>query len=113
VFSLHRYGDPGASEAAFRLALLGTLKTASHEVGHMFSMAHCTMQECNMGGSNILVVSDASPLALCPACLAKLCWATSAQPAHRYEELATFFESYRLSNERDFVRASLRALRMR
>ena len=44
VWSLHRFGDAEESDDAFRQCLRRTLKTASHETGHMFSMrtARCT-----------------------------------------------------------------------
>jgi archaemetzincin len=40
VWSLARYGDPESSLETFRLCLLRTLKVATHETGHMFSMYH-------------------------------------------------------------------------
>ena len=43
VWSIARNGDPHGGDAEFRLCLLRTLKTASHETGHMFSMQHCTL----------------------------------------------------------------------
>jgi archaemetzincin len=45
VWSIYRNGDPAKNAAAFRLCLLRTLKTATHEIGHMFSMLHCTAHE--------------------------------------------------------------------
>ena len=42
VWSLARYGDPTRSKAARQRCLLRTLKVASHEAGHMFSIEHCT-----------------------------------------------------------------------
>jgi len=90
VWSIARFGDPDRSEESFRLVLLRTLKLATHESGHMFSLAHCTAYECDMNGSNSLDESDRHPLALCPECLAKLCWATRADPAERYRKLIEF-----------------------
>lgn len=46
VWSLHRNGDPHASEAAYRLCLRRTLKTAVHETGHMLGIPHCSAYEC-------------------------------------------------------------------
>ncbi len=110
VWSLFRDGDPGESEASFRLCLLRTIKTASHEIGHMFSMAHCTIYECNMCGSNNRDESDRRPLALCPECLAKLCWATGCHPADRYRQLAEFCRKQGLADEQAFYERALRAL---
>ena len=39
VWSIFRNGDP---ETEFKTCLLRTLKTATHETGHMFSIQHCT-----------------------------------------------------------------------
>ena len=84
VWSIYRNGDPRQSDEAFRLCLRRTIKTATHETGHMFSMMHCTLYECNMCGSNHRAESDRRPLALCPHCLAKLCHATGADPQKRF-----------------------------
>lgn len=90
VWSIARFGDPDRSEESFRLVLLRTLKLATHESGHMFSLTHCTAYACDMNGSNSLDESDRHPLALCPECLAKICWATRADPAERYRKLIEF-----------------------
>ena len=82
-----RFGDPALSPKAFRLCLLRTIGTATHETGHMFSINHCTAYECNMCGSNNLAESDRYPLYLCPECMAKVCWASQTDPLRRYERL--------------------------
>lgn len=92
VWSIYRNGDPRRGEAAFRLCLLRTLKTATHETGHMFSMLHCIAYECNMCGSNNRAESDRRPIVLCPECLAKVCWACNVDPLERYRRLAAFCE---------------------
>jgi archaemetzincin len=111
VWSIYRNGDPEASNDAFRLCLLRTLKTATHETGHMFSMQHCTLYECNMCGANHREESDRRPLALCPHCLAKFCYATGADPAKRYEKLIALCSKHGLKAEEDFYRKLLEALR--
>jgi archaemetzincin len=111
VWSIHRYGDPGDGDDAFRLCLLRTLKTATHETGHMFSMPHCTFYECNLCGSNHLVEGDRHPLELCPVCLAKLCHATGADPAKRFQALIEFHKTHGLKAEQDFCEKSLAALK--
>jgi archaemetzincin len=112
VWSIYRNGDPEQNDAGFRLCLLRTLKTATHETGHMFSMEHCTLFECNMCGSNHRVESDARPLALCPHCLAKLCYATGVDPQKRFEKLIAFCKAQGLKPEQEFYEKSLRALRL-
>jgi archaemetzincin len=111
VWSIHRYGDPAAGDAAFRLSLLRTLKVASHETGHMFTMQHCTLYECNMCGSNHLPEADRHPLELCPHCLAKLCYATGAKPQKRFQTLIAFYKAHALKAEAAFCEKSLAALR--
>lgn len=110
VWSLYRLGDPDASEKDFRLTLLRTLKIASHETGHMFSLRHCTKYECVMNGTNHIVETDRHPLAACPECTAKLCWAAEVDPRERYARLAQFCTGQGLEEERRFFEASLRAL---
>jgi len=111
VWSIYRNGDPDESDAAFSLCLLRTMKTATHETGHMFSMLHCTAYECNMCGSNNRRESDRRPIALCPKCMAKVCWATGADPAERYKKLAEFCKRNGLDDEARFYERSLKALK--
>lgn len=110
VWSIYRNGDPDESPAAFRLCLLRTMKTATHETGHMFSMHHCTAYECNMCGSNHREESDRRPIACCPECVAKLWWITGSDPVARYRKLAAFCEKQGLEGEAAFYRKSLQAL---
>jgi archaemetzincin len=102
VWSIWRNGDPHGGEDPYRLCLRRTLKTASHETGHIFSMQHCTFYECNMCGSNHRDESDRQPLWLCPICLAKLCHATGADPLKRYQALARFANQHGLKPEEEF-----------
>jgi len=110
VWSIYRNGDPEESDAAFRLCLLRTMKTATHETGHMFSIRHCTAYQCNMCGSNSRPEADRRPIALCPECVAKICWATGTDPAQRYSKLAEFCKKNRLEKEARFYEKSLEAL---
>ena len=110
VWSIARNGDPHGDDAAFRLCLLRTLKTASHETGHMFSMQHCTFYECNMCGSNHREEADRRPLWLCPHCLAKLCHATGADPVQRFKDLLAFSQREGLKPEQEFYAKSLAIL---
>jgi archaemetzincin len=108
VWSIYCFGDPAADAEAFRLCLLRTLKTSCHEMGHVFTMSHCTFRECNMCGSNHLGELDRHPLELCPRCLAKLCHATGADPVNRWQQLIAFFDAHGLTAEREFCEESLR-----
>jgi archaemetzincin len=110
VWSLYRYGDPHQSGDALRLFLLRTLKVGTHETGHMFSMQHCIRYECAMCGSNSLAEMDRRPLWLCPECLAKLCYATGADPVKRYQRLAAFCKAHGLRREQEFFEKSVEVL---
>lgn len=110
VWSLYWLGRPDAGESDFRLTLLRTLKIASHETGHMFSLAHCTRYECVMNGTNSLQETDRHPLDACPECAAKLCWAAGADPRERYARLAAFCAEHGLADEQRFFEESARAL---
>jgi archaemetzincin len=110
VWSIYRNGNPDASADAFRLCLLRTIKTATHEMGHMLSMLHCTAYECNMCGSNHREESDRRPLALCPECVAKIWWAARTDPIERYRKLAAFCRAHGLEAEQRFYEKSLDAL---
>ncbi len=111
VWSIYRNGDPDKNEAELKLCLRRTIKTATHETGHMFGMYHCVYYECNMCGSNHRAESDSRPLWLCPVCLAKLCWAAGADPEKRFERLAAFAKENGLEEERAFYEKSLKTLR--
>lgn len=110
VWSIYRNGDPTKDAAAFALCLLRTIKTATHETGHMFSMLHCTAFECNMCGSNNRAESDAHPAALCPECLAKLCWAAETDPLKRFVALHGFCRTHRLADQAGFYAKTIHAL---
>lgn len=110
VWSLARNGDPDEGEDAYRLCLLRTLKTATHETAHMFSMLHCTAYECDMTGSNHREESDRRPLWLCPECMAKVCWATRTDPVQRYRKLAQLCHKYGLAREATFYEKAAKRL---
>jgi archaemetzincin len=110
VWSIYRNGDPQGNPEDFKLCLLRTLKTGSHEIGHMFSMAHCIFYECNMNGSNHRRESDERPLGLCPVCLKKLHWAVGMDIGKRFQELADFCDRNGLTPEGNFYRKSLEVL---
>jgi archaemetzincin len=93
VWSFARFGDP-AEEGAFKTVLLRTLKTASHETGHMFSIKHCSRYHCIMNGSNHLEEADRKPTALCPDCLEKFCWNFETDAMEHFKRLKKFWIKY-------------------
>ncbi len=110
VWSLARFGDPEESEDAKKKCLLRTIKVATHETGHMFSIEHCIKFRCNMQGSNSLEESDGQPLYLCPQCHAKVLFATGCQPAERYKKLIEFFDKYELKDQQEYFQRALSRL---
>jgi archaemetzincin len=107
VWSIYRNGD---AEKEFALCLLRTIKTATHETGHMFSIDHCTAYRCNMCGSNSRAESDRNPLWLCPECVAKVAWATGDELVPRYRRLAEFCDEHGLRPQAEFYRRSIAVL---
>jgi archaemetzincin len=110
VWSICRFGEPEKSEEEFRRVLLHAMKTGTHETGHMFTMFHCTAYECNMCGSNSLPEAARHPLWLCPECMAKICWATGADPVARFRKLSDFCKQHGFAGEHEFYEKSIEAL---
>ena len=102
VWSIYRNGDPHGNPREFADYLLRTLKTATHETGHMLSMWHCTAHECNLCGANSREESDRRPLALCPQCLAKLLWATRCDAVRRFVRLEQFCQNNGLTRAAEY-----------
>ena len=113
VWSIYRHGNPEQSPDAFKTVLRRTMKTATHETGHMFSMHHCTAYRCNMCGSNHREESDRRPPYLCPQCLGKLHWATGTDIEQRFGALAEFSKKHGLDTEAAFYERSRQALGVR
>ena len=106
VWSLARNGNPDNPDEA-KTVLRRTLRIASHEVGHMFSMRHCIAYKCNMNGVNSLEEADVTPLYLCPECLRKLNYATKVDYVARWRKLEKFYSENGLDDEAEFMRKCL------
>jgi archaemetzincin len=91
VWSLWRLEKEDGRRESNDLFLNRTLKIATHETGHMFSMRHCTKFECLMSGTNHLDETDRRPLDTCPECTMKILWAMNYSPVQRYKNLAEFW----------------------
>ncbi|MES2514408.1 MAG: archaemetzincin, partial [Bacteroidota bacterium] len=68
------------------------IQTSSHEIGHMFSILHCTNAICVMNGSNSMEESDSRPNRLCSVCLNKLNWNLKFNNKIRFKQLRSYFE---------------------
>jgi len=108
VWSIYRNGIPSKSEEDYKLCLLRTIKTGTHEVGHMFGLQHCIFFECNMNGSNHLGESDQRPVWLCPVCLKKLQWAGHFDVMDRYKRLEKLSGKLGFNKEAAFFRQIIR-----
>ncbi len=106
VYSTVRLDARGTSTLEKR-----TLNLAVHEIGHIFSIGHCTFYECVMNGSNSLSESDSRPMHLCPVDLEKLRWNVGFDPAARYEALERFYRARgdAYAAEAEFVAARRKA----
>jgi archaemetzincin len=110
VWSINRNGNPSGGKEHFKLCLIRTLKTASHEAGHMFSIRHCIAYECGMCGSNSRDESDCRVMAFCPECVGKVLWATGNNPIKRFQKLIKFCKENDLKDEQQFYTKSLKTL---
>jgi len=106
VQSIYRNGELDKGREETTMYLRRTLKTATHEMGHVISILHCTAWECNMCGSNHRDESDRHPLWMCPECNAKLCWAVKIDPKKRYLNLYRICMEYDLKKAADLYRKS-------
>jgi archaemetzincin len=95
VYSLIRYtnrfwGEP-ETEHSKEMFLRRSFKVLAHETGHMFSIAHCTANECLMNGTNSLDETDRSTIHLCPVCLRKLQWSSKFDVVQRYRQIRRLY----------------------
>ena len=107
VWSLFRNGDP---RTEFKTVLTRTLKTATHETGHMFTIKHCIAYSCNMCGSNNMSESDRRPLFMCPECLPKVLLATDCDAVERFKLLKAFCERNQLDETAEYYANCLNIL---
>ncbi len=108
IYSFARYDpafhrEPRTADTP-TLILTRSLKVMTHEIGHMFGIAHCTAYRCLMNGTNSLEETDAAPLHLCPVCLRKLHRAVGFLPAERYRKLEKFYVERGIEKEAKWVR---------
>ena len=63
-----------------------------HEIGHMFTMSHCTFYKCKMNGS--IGEGDSTHPMLCPVCLRKPHYNIGFNLLQRYKALLTTYTNY-------------------
>jgi archaemetzincin len=99
VSSLSRLYDWPLTATNYQLFLRRIIKTATHEIGHMFTITHCIHAQCLMNGSNSLEEADQHPTYLCSECLKKLYWNWQFDPVERNQGLIQFFETHHMAEE--------------
>jgi archaemetzincin len=107
VSSIYRYSKEPIDSLNYPVCLERLIKTSSHEIGHMFSMLHCTQAVCVMNGSNGLRESDAHPNRLCSVCLKKLHWNIKFDVRKRLHSLDSFFLIHRLQKDQQLIKKDL------
>jgi archaemetzincin len=109
VWSMKRFGVPD-NPREFDKCFQRTIRTATHEIGHMFSLRHCVKYECCMNGSNNLFELDDRPTYFCPDCLAKYCWNFKQPAALHLNRVKSFWQEEKNTQLTQFYNQSLEAL---
>jgi archaemetzincin len=105
VFGLASYVKRVGVSSIYRLQDTRRLiNVASHEIGHMMSLHHCTFAKCTMNGSNGLAETDAAPNRLCSACQQKLYWNFTYDNRKRLKELMDFCKENALEKDYDILK---------
>lgn len=99
ITSMFRFIEEHFSKEKYSLSLERIIKTSTHEIGHMFSIKHCTNALCLMNGSNSLSEDDTKPTALCSECLAKLSWNLKWNNSSRFKDLIQFLKRHHLDKD--------------
>jgi archaemetzincin len=114
VYSLARYTrhfwGRADTEHSRHLFLRRAFKVLAHETAHMFSLAHCTVNECAMNGSNSLDEMDRQTMHLCPVCLHKLQWNLNLDVPRRYRELREIYRRHGFDDLADWTQRRLASL---
>jgi len=109
VSSIYRLESAHLDTANFTLCLQRLINIATHEIGHMLSMHHCTFARCVMNGSNTLSETDACPNRLCSECQQKLYWNLGYDNKKRLTQLCEFFKANNLQRDLHVLQPDLAA----
>lgn len=99
VSSIYRLQNEQLDSSNFKLCLSRLIKIASHEIGHMFFLHHCTNARCFMNGSNHLGETDRTPTRPCSEYQKKLLWNFRYDNSRRLQELMQFLRHTGLEAE--------------
>lgn len=111
VTSIFRFSETELTSENYSRCLSRLIKTSTHEIGHMFTIAHCIHASCLMNGSNHLVELDSNPNALCSVCLAKLSWNIEFDNIKRLEKLISFCKRHQLDSDALILQKQLDVIR--
>jgi len=103
VSSIFRYSETPLDSLNYNLCLNRLIKTSCHEIGHMFSVLHCTNAECIMNGSNSLYESDMQPNRLCSDCNKKLHWNLKFNSVERLKAIRDYFQKHNLQKDYSLI----------
>lgn len=104
VTSMARLSDGEVDSVNRSLCLNRLLKISTHEIGHMFTVHHCTHAKCLMNGSNGLFETDDTPNKLCSVCTGKVIWNLQLNSIERTARLTKFFKKYKLLKEYELLK---------
>ncbi len=90
--------------------LVRTIKTATHETGHMLGIKHCTYAICLMNGCNNIDELDRRPCHLCSECTKKIYWSLKFNLKDRYHQLKEVYQKYNMQEEVEFTKKSEKVL---
>lgn len=110
VTSIFRFSDYALDSTNYKLCLGRLIKISSHEIGHMFSMKHCTYALCTMNGTNSISETDSKPNRFCSQCTGKLIWNLKVDQANRLKKLREFFIKHKLEDDLDKLNADFKLL---
>lgn len=111
VTSVYRFANYHLESGNYNRCLSRLIKIASHELGHMFSMKHCTYAVCAMNGTNSVMETDSKPNRLCSECTGKLLWNLKMDKLFRLKQLQNFFTRHNLKEDYDLLTADIELLK--
>ncbi|KAF2009138.1 hypothetical protein BU24DRAFT_428660 [Aaosphaeria arxii CBS 175.79] len=79
VQAAEKISRPSSAEELQALWFSRVARTAVHELGHCFGMAHCVYYACNMQGTASMKEDGRQPPYFCPVCLTKVSFAVAVE----------------------------------
>jgi len=108
--SMYRLLSFHSEKLDFEQSLSRLIKVSSHEIGHMFTLHHCTHAVCTMNGSNSLIEADRKPNRFCSECTDKLAWNLHLDVLDRLRHFQEYFKKHKLDQDLKLMEEDLKAL---